>query len=255
MWWSHSNHKVISKSQAPKLILNFIPAGWICGANHIRVSTKLRWPELSMKCSRSTHPSIFTSFMVEPRLALNLVCFTRLLIIGTIVYLLRWNLGALPSNTYTPCITSYDYDAPLTEAGDPTEKYFLIRNVTSKVLSLSLKPFSLSWMLLFVPVPTSAWHTSSRTIAESCLRQSALKFRSRLVGRVAHATHCENCTFHVSADIWSVKSELRLCPLLYSNSGTLSWSFSPRIEGSCRSSIYLHRSGSFHQQLTIFLIF
>jgi beta-galactosidase len=52
---------------------------------------------------------------------------------ATIVYLLQPNLGALASNTYTPCITSYDYDAPLTEAGDPTEKYFLIRNVTSKV--------------------------------------------------------------------------------------------------------------------------
>ncbi|EFX89607.1 hypothetical protein DAPPUDRAFT_303198 [Daphnia pulex] len=44
--------------------------------------------------------------------------------------------GALPSNTYTPCITSYDYDAPLNEAGDPTEKYFSIRKVISKYLPL-----------------------------------------------------------------------------------------------------------------------
>jgi len=44
--------------------------------------------------------------------------------------------GALPSNTYTPCITSYDYDAPLNEAGDPTDKYFSIRNVISKYLPL-----------------------------------------------------------------------------------------------------------------------
>ncbi|XP_032786676.2 beta-galactosidase [Daphnia magna] len=44
--------------------------------------------------------------------------------------------GALPSNTYTPCITSYDYDAPLNEAGDPTEKYFSIRDVISKYLPL-----------------------------------------------------------------------------------------------------------------------
>lgn len=45
-------------------------------------------------------------------------------------------VGALPSNTYTPCITSYDYDAPLSEAGDPTEKYFAMRDVISKVTNL-----------------------------------------------------------------------------------------------------------------------
>jgi len=28
---------------------------------------------------------------------------------------------------YLPQLTSYDYDAPLTEAGDPTEKYFKIK--------------------------------------------------------------------------------------------------------------------------------
>ena len=48
-------------------------------------------------------------------------------------------LGALPSNTYTPCITSYDYDAPLSEAGDPTEKYFSVREVISKVCISTLE--------------------------------------------------------------------------------------------------------------------
>ncbi|KOX75741.1 Beta-galactosidase [Melipona quadrifasciata] len=38
--------------------------------------------------------------------------------------------------TYSPQLTSYDYDAPLTEAGDPTPKYFEIRNVVSKYLPL-----------------------------------------------------------------------------------------------------------------------
>jgi hypothetical protein len=37
---------------------------------------------------------------------------------------------------YNPQITSYDYDAPLNEAGDPTEKYFQLRNVISKVLGI-----------------------------------------------------------------------------------------------------------------------
>ncbi|CAG7816860.1 unnamed protein product [Allacma fusca] len=31
------------------------------------------------------------------------------------------------SKSFTPCPTSYDYDAPLNEAGDPTEKYFAIK--------------------------------------------------------------------------------------------------------------------------------
>ncbi|XP_034183159.1 beta-galactosidase [Osmia lignaria lignaria] len=39
-------------------------------------------------------------------------------------------------DAYSPQLTSYDYDAPLTEAGDPTPKYFEIRNVVSQYLPL-----------------------------------------------------------------------------------------------------------------------
>ena len=39
--------------------------------------------------------------------------------------------GALHSEHYTSDITSYDYDAPLTENGDITEKYRLFRNILS----------------------------------------------------------------------------------------------------------------------------
>lgn len=44
--------------------------------------------------------------------------------------------GANKGSTYQACPTSYDYDAPLSEAGDPTEKYFAIRNITKKYLPL-----------------------------------------------------------------------------------------------------------------------
>lgn len=37
---------------------------------------------------------------------------------------------------YQPQLTSYDYDAPLDEAGDPTDKYFAIRNLISKHLTM-----------------------------------------------------------------------------------------------------------------------
>ncbi|XP_011706917.1 PREDICTED: beta-galactosidase, partial [Wasmannia auropunctata] len=40
------------------------------------------------------------------------------------------------AGVYSPQLTSYDYDAPLTEAGDPTDKYFAIRNVIGDYLPL-----------------------------------------------------------------------------------------------------------------------
>ena len=41
---------------------------------------------------------------------------------------------------YKPVPTSYDYDAPLSEAGDPTEKYFALRKLVSKYLDLPPMP-------------------------------------------------------------------------------------------------------------------
>ncbi|MEV4560797.1 glycoside hydrolase family 35 protein [Kitasatospora sp. NPDC049285] len=40
--------------------------------------------------------------------------------------------GANDKHTYRPTVTSYDYDAPLDEAGDPTEKYHAFREVLAK---------------------------------------------------------------------------------------------------------------------------
>ena len=37
------------------------------------------------------------------------------------------------NSKYAPQTTSYDYDAPLTEAGDLTDKYFAIRDVIKRV--------------------------------------------------------------------------------------------------------------------------
>ncbi|XP_063378070.1 beta-galactosidase-like [Cydia fagiglandana] len=44
----------------------------------------------------------------------------------------EFTAGANYDGTYTPDITSYDYDAPLNEAGDPTPKYFAIRDVLAR---------------------------------------------------------------------------------------------------------------------------
>lgn len=40
--------------------------------------------------------------------------------------------GANHKGRYLPLVTSYDYDAPLDEAGNPTEKFFALRDVISK---------------------------------------------------------------------------------------------------------------------------
>jgi beta-galactosidase len=40
--------------------------------------------------------------------------------------------GANHKGRYLPIVTSYDYDAPLDEAGNPTEKYFAFRDVIAK---------------------------------------------------------------------------------------------------------------------------
>ncbi|NXA46701.1 BGAL galactosidase, partial [Nothocercus julius] len=48
--------------------------------------------------------------------------------------------GADFKEGYKPVTTSYDYDAPLSEAGDPTEKLFAIRTVISKFQALPVGP-------------------------------------------------------------------------------------------------------------------
>uniref|UniRef100_A0A8C3QVC4 Galactosidase beta 1 like n=1 Tax=Cyanoderma ruficeps TaxID=181631 RepID=A0A8C3QVC4_9PASS len=48
--------------------------------------------------------------------------------------------GADYKDQYKPVTTSYDYDAPLSEAGDPTEKLFAIRTVISKFQPLPFGP-------------------------------------------------------------------------------------------------------------------
>nr|XP_012384176.1 beta-galactosidase-1-like protein isoform X2 [Dasypus novemcinctus] len=50
-----------------------------------------------------------------------------------------WN-GADEKGRFLPITTSYDYDAPLSEAGDPTLKLFALRDVISKFQEIPLGP-------------------------------------------------------------------------------------------------------------------
>lgn len=40
------------------------------------------------------------------------------------------------NSDYIPQLTSYDYDAPLDESGDPTEKYFVIKKLLEEVVRI-----------------------------------------------------------------------------------------------------------------------
>lgn len=53
-------------------------------------------------------------------------------------------------DSYEPTVTSYDYDAPLSENGEPTDKYFKIREVIAKYLPI--QPIELP-----APVPKKAY--------------------------------------------------------------------------------------------------
>ncbi|GAA1986826.1 glycoside hydrolase family 35 protein [Kitasatospora viridis] len=48
--------------------------------------------------------------------------------------------GANDKHTYRPTVTSYDYDAPLDEAGDPTAKYHAFRAVIAKYAPVPADP-------------------------------------------------------------------------------------------------------------------
>ncbi|XP_054271628.1 beta-galactosidase-like isoform X2 [Macrosteles quadrilineatus] len=59
-----------------------------------------------------------------------------------------------PNTSFQPQLTSYDYDAPITEAGDLTQKYFAIRSVISEFVTVpgipveNSKKFSYSGLVL-----------------------------------------------------------------------------------------------------------
>jgi beta-galactosidase len=69
--------------------------------------------------------------------------------------------GANDKGTYRPIATSYDYDAPLDEAGIPTEKFFAFREVIAKYESVPSLPAALGTSGARVPAgaahaPTTA---------------------------------------------------------------------------------------------------
>ncbi|MFC8765680.1 beta-galactosidase [Streptomyces sp. NPDC057193] len=59
--------------------------------------------------------------------------------------------GANDKHTYRPTVTSYDYDSPLDEAGDPTEKYTAFRDIIAKYAPVPSEPVPAPGAKLAVP--------------------------------------------------------------------------------------------------------
>ncbi|WP_369142726.1 beta-galactosidase family protein [Streptomyces sp. R44] len=83
--------------------------------------------------------------------------------------------GANDKHTYRPTVTSYDYDAPLDEAGDPTEKYHAFRDIIAKYAPVPSDP---------APAPGAKLAVSAVALTESAgLLPSAAALAPRIDSR------------------------------------------------------------------------
>jgi beta-galactosidase len=85
--------------------------------------------------SHHPFPTSFVTRQLDEMLALNASVSMYMYHGGTSF---NFYSGANSDNTtgYIPEITSYDFDAPLSEAGDPTEKYYAIRDIIAKYIDV-----------------------------------------------------------------------------------------------------------------------
>jgi beta-galactosidase len=71
--------------------------------------------------------------------------------------------GANDKGRYLPLVTSYDYDAPLDEAGNPTEKYYALRDVIAQYAAV---PDELPLPAAPAPTPEAVFTASRPLLAE-----------------------------------------------------------------------------------------
>lgn len=121
----------------------------LSGSVHYLDEMSLRWmyPSLLSGTCLKEELTLATG-MVKPliysfilkSLASQVCTRSRAEIKAPLAVLFRRVAGAEHDTRFRPVVTSYDYDAPLSEAGDPTEKLFAIRDVIKLVLLINLPP-------------------------------------------------------------------------------------------------------------------
>lgn len=87
-----------------------------------------------------------------------------------------YSAGAITesSGEYHSCTTSYDYDAPLSEAGDVTDKFYAIRDVIGKYLPLPDIPIPTSAKMAIGPVAMKLWNTMDTTSKFSSINVNSI---------------------------------------------------------------------------------
>ncbi len=103
--------------------------------------------------------------------------------------------NAFSATQYQPDVTSYDYDSPITEQGQPTAKYFMLRNLIAKYVKykipevpksipvitipqIELKPFTNIWQQLGKPYLSP----QPRPMEFYNQNQGMMLYRTKLIG-------------------------------------------------------------------------
>lgn len=103
--------------------------------------------------------------------------------------------NAFSSTQYQPDVTSYDYDAPINEQGQPTAKYFLLRNLISKYVDYKIPDLPKPIPVIEIPpiemkVMNSIWENLLSPIFSPQLKpmeafgqnQGLILYRTKLIG-------------------------------------------------------------------------
>ena len=104
-----------------------------------------------------------------------------------------WSAGANSGGKgYEPDVTSYDYDAPITEQGRPTEKYLALRSIIGQgkapkipdpIPAMSVPPFALKpWTSLWESLPEPIHLAQPKTFESLGQDHGFQVYRTRLIG-------------------------------------------------------------------------
>lgn len=104
-----------------------------------------------------------------------------------------WTAGANIDKYYQPTITSYDYDAPINEMGQPTEKYFAIRNLLKSYLPDSNSIPALPKALPVIDIPEIKINESASLFKnlpqpKTSVQPKAMEFYNQYHGFILYTT-------------------------------------------------------------------
>ncbi len=103
--------------------------------------------------------------------------------------------NAFSPTQYQPDITSYDYDAPINEQGQPTAKYFMLRNLISKytdhkipdipqqISTIEIPSIEMKYMTtIWNHLPTPLLSVQPKTMEDLDQNQGLILYRTKLIG-------------------------------------------------------------------------